>query len=281
MLIMREIKKFVLENLREGVAILDTQMYQWLRFIQIEHFLSKVFERVVMPKSTFEELLPKYKRNFPFEVEEDYWFSYPSGIILEPNLCIFKGSGASMNDPSVQIYYTEERKLGTRILKSACSLSLEERIKSVISPLFNKYEMSNGHGTSFDYTPELIVTTPTGDLVGLVSSSTVNSAGDCGAFEVATRYTLQNQLPIVLTGDSTLIRDCEHSKYLWNGFEGILEIFVASSFLNEYEADDLHRIVWNSGAYLSSRDWFLYHSKHAYKKTWLRLCNLIKTKVCH
>ncbi len=278
---MKKIKKFVLENLRRRIAILNTEMYQWLRLVQIEHFLPKVFRSVVMPKSAFEELLPRYKRDFSFEVKDDYWFSCPSGIILEPTMYIFKGSETLMNRDSAQLYYytqaqacyyPQEKNFETKIL--------EEETKSIISFAFDKYNVLNKNGASSDYTPELIVTTPTGNLIGLASSSTANSAGDCGVFEIASRYTSQNQLSIVLTGDSTLIRDCEYSKYLWVGFGGILEFFVASGFLNEYEADDLYRIVCNNGAYLP-RDWFIYHSEYAHKRTWERLYTLIRAKKCH
>lgn len=263
-------KKTIIEIFKKkGIAILNTEICQWIRFIRIAHLLPLIFKDVIVPRSVYNELLPNYKEFFPFKIEDDYWYQYsPNGIFIDNTfigkpLYIVRGQSTIINPQSAPIYYSRDHGL----------LNNEINFTKMFDIL------SNCNRTYSDNLPGLVVMNANGNLQSVASSSTANSKGDLSVLELATKYNLQNELPIVLTGDSILKTDCSRSQILAIGFCGILEIFTEYGCLNKWDTDDIYRIVYNSGAYLPyDGDWWYYHSFEAKSKTWFRIYKLLKQK---
>jgi len=272
-----EIKKFVLGELNNTTAVVSTEIMQWVLTMGIEDYLTLLFSEVWMAESSFQELSPQFYQRLPNFVNriKDNWFDYPEGVIIESDgTLVFKNPSVPMGD---NVYYCSLNTQRTQIFPMNTYLTGE--LKEEITHL--KYYLNNVLGMSSTATIQskgLIVMNSNGQIAA-ASTSTISSHGDCGDYELMSRIEAERKLSIGITADQNLRKDYNHAAYLYLGFDALLELYVMRGFISWYEADDIHRILRNFGARLSTSDWCKYHKEEAWIKTWLRLYNMLIKKL--
>jgi hypothetical protein len=272
-----EIKKFVLGKLNNATAVVSTEIMQWVLTMGIADYLPLLFSEVWMAESSFQELLPKFRQRFPNFVNriKDHWFNYPEGVIIESNgTLVFKNPDVTMGD---NVYYCPLNTKRTQIFPMDTYLTGE--LKEEITHL--KYYLNNVLGMGFTTTnqPKGLIVVNSNGQIAAASTSTISSHGDCGDFELMSRIEAERKLSIGISADQDLCKDYIHAGYLYHGFDALLELYGTRGFIPWHEANNIHRILRNSGARLIMSDWCKYHKEEAWIKTWLRLYNMLIKKI--
>lgn len=262
-----QIKKEVLDYLSSATACVNTEILQWSGLIGITDWYKELFADTQIAQSVLAEFCQnpyRLERADFIKVFQDRWAIYPPGYILESDGTLV----AKISTGEEMVLYYCSPCFSNGSTSSEEGLVRVGNIRDLTSPNFSD--------TAIKLSKGLHIYNLTMGLYHNTTSSTMQGAGDCGTFELVSKLAMGSQSAIACIADSKLRKDLEKNQYLFIGFEGFLEFSVAKGLTTEFEADDIHRIIRNSGARLDTNDWYKWHKKDALNQTWLRLYKQIK-----
>jgi len=227
-----------------------------LPFIKIDSFwiLQKTFPSLKSPIEVKNELCFKgidvqsLANNITFcqgSPDTQRWTCLsPGSQIIDDSMTIIKGSEVQFDSNSFVRINSDIKSSSQPVLY--CSIQLENRADS----------------TTYKF-----------------EGKALNGEGDYGIIQDAINSIQNGKIPISLLIDGGLRRNLESNGFIVLGIEGILEISIFKKILNFKKSLDIHKKLLEQNNRLYTRDFRNFHTKEAFKKTWLRLYNLFLNKV--